>query len=115
MRWKADPGFFIIGNPDLEVVRIGLLNLIDKPVLDFQDQKAVLVPKRTKSGTPALPPDCRLIPGDEIRIRPGRLMEETKGDPFACRSVFKIFDIPYSCSCWKTGPSGKRFPAPFPF
>ena len=32
--------FFLPGNPDFKIVRIGFLNLINQPVLGFQDQQA---------------------------------------------------------------------------
>lgn len=44
--------FFKPANPDFKMVGISLLNLIDLPVLDFKDQKAVLVPEKNKSQVP---------------------------------------------------------------
>ena len=80
--------FFPPSNPDFKIMRIGLLYLINQPVLDFQDQQAVLVSEKDEIRLPALFPDGRLIPADKIRIRPGRFLEKSKDGPFARGGVF---------------------------
>ncbi len=68
---------------DLNSMRGGLLNLIDQPILDLQDQQTMLVPEKNEIRLPALFPDGRPIPADEIRIRAGRLPKKSKDGPFA--------------------------------
>jgi hypothetical protein len=65
------------------MVRIGLLNLINQPVLDFQGQQALLVPEKNEIRLSAQFPDGRLIPAKKFLIRPGYFLEETEDGPFA--------------------------------
>jgi hypothetical protein len=43
------------------MVRVSLLNLINQPVLDFQDQETMLVPEKDKVRFPTLFPEGWLI------------------------------------------------------
>ncbi len=85
--------FFPPTHPDFSMVRISLLNLINQPVFDFQDQQAVLVPEKDEIRFPALFPDGRLIPADKIRIRSGRFPKESKDFPFDWCGVLQTFDL----------------------
>ena len=72
------PVLFPPANPDFKIMGIGLLDLVNQPVFDFQDQETVPVPEKDEIRLPALFPDGRLIPADEFRIRPGRLLRNRK-------------------------------------
>jgi hypothetical protein len=62
---------------------VGLLDLVDHPVLDFKYQQAEMLAEENEVGLPALFPDSGLIPADKILVRPGRFPEETKDLPLA--------------------------------
>jgi hypothetical protein len=77
----------------LKVWGINLSDLIYIPVFGFKDQKTLLIPEKNEIRLPALLPDGRLIPVDEIRMRLGRFPEKSKDGPFSKDGVFKIFDV----------------------
>ena len=78
---RIGPVFLLPPNPDLEINGIRLFDLIYPPVLDFQDQQALLFAEKNEIRFPALFPNGRLIPADKFLIRPGRIPEKSKNLP----------------------------------